>query len=386
MKSFTLFFATVILLFVPMTTNAVAYEDRTIYTYDDYMSEDLNLDAVASLFGVSRDLADFEWRLNDPNNQISNLDLNGDYRVDYLRVVETMQRDLRIITIQAIIGKNQYQDVATIELYRDDYERTTLEIVGDPYIYGSNFIVEPHYRYIPAIYSYLWTTPHYRPYYSRYNWNYYPRQYRTWKRRTPKLYRHHIYHHVDRRNHYKYTSSRVHNHRNHNHNSNNYRTNKPINHNHYNRSKTTQTTNSRNKNSNSYNPSKVANNRSKNHNRSQVIQTTHSNRNPKIYNSSKTVRKTSIVPTNRISNRHNKSQTIQTTHKSNRSSRTYTNSRVTPRTRTTTNELSARTNAPKTSRSTSRTNTYKSIHKRTTTRNRDQKRQREEIDKQINGY
>jgi hypothetical protein len=54
------------------------------------ISDNLDLRAVASIFGDSRNLQDFERRLND-ELQISNLDLNNDNEVDYLRVIETVE-------------------------------------------------------------------------------------------------------------------------------------------------------------------------------------------------------------------------------------------------------------------------------------------------------
>ncbi|MCK5912946.1 MAG: hypothetical protein KAG12_03645, partial [Desulfuromusa sp.] len=77
-------------------------------------SEKLDLNAVASLFGRVENLEDFETQLNDPNIGISDLDLNKDGLVDYLRVVEIEKGATRLVTVQAVIGKKQFQDVATI--------------------------------------------------------------------------------------------------------------------------------------------------------------------------------------------------------------------------------------------------------------------------------
>ena len=65
-------------------TNVFA-QDRAIVTANNSeISDNLDLRAVASIFGDSADLNDFERRLNDPKAHISNLDLNGDNKVDYL--------------------------------------------------------------------------------------------------------------------------------------------------------------------------------------------------------------------------------------------------------------------------------------------------------------
>ena len=53
------------------------------------ISYDLDLRAVADVFADSRNLEEFERRLNDYDEGINNLDLNQDGQVDYLRVIET---------------------------------------------------------------------------------------------------------------------------------------------------------------------------------------------------------------------------------------------------------------------------------------------------------
>jgi cystathionine beta-lyase family protein involved in aluminum resistance len=57
-------------------------------------------------FGDSRNLQDFERRLNDPELQISNLDLNNDNEVDYLRVIETVENRTHVIIIQSILDND----------------------------------------------------------------------------------------------------------------------------------------------------------------------------------------------------------------------------------------------------------------------------------------
>ena len=63
-------------------------QDKTTVTANSSdISDNLDLRAVATIFGDASDLEDFERRLNDPKSQISNLDLNNDNYVDYLRVI-----------------------------------------------------------------------------------------------------------------------------------------------------------------------------------------------------------------------------------------------------------------------------------------------------------
>jgi len=118
---------------VVTTTRATSYD----------ISDNLDLDAVASIFGDSENLEDFERTLNDPDNRISNLDLNQDGYIDYLRVLENSSDRNSLIVIQAVLDEDVYQDVATIEIEKTSNNNHRIQIVGDAYIYGSNYIIEP---------------------------------------------------------------------------------------------------------------------------------------------------------------------------------------------------------------------------------------------------
>ena len=143
-------------------------QDRTTVTANNSdISDNLDLRAVASIFGDSRDLEDFERRLNDPKTQISNLDLNGDNRVDYLRVIESVERNAHLIIIQSVLALETFQDIATVEVERDNYNRVQVQVVGNVYMYGNNYIYEPVYAYTPVIYNSFWAG-NYRPYNSSY--------------------------------------------------------------------------------------------------------------------------------------------------------------------------------------------------------------------------
>lgn len=146
----------------------------TVTVDDEDISNNLDLYGIAYIFGEAEDLADFEARINSEDAQISNLDLNGDGQVDYLRVVEAVEDDMHVIIIQAVLAEDLYQDVATVLV---DKETTTqsvsVQIVGDPYIYGEDYIIEPVYVTTPVIYATFWR-PAYRCYISPYYWGYYP--------------------------------------------------------------------------------------------------------------------------------------------------------------------------------------------------------------------
>ncbi len=168
-----------------------AQDKTTVTANNSEISDNLDLRAIATIFGEASDLEDFEKRINDPKAQISNLDLNGDNYVDYLRVIESVEGNDHIIIVQSVIDKDLYQDVATIEVQRDKNNKVQVQVVGDVYMYGENYIYEPVYVHTPVIYTTFWVT-NYRPYYSSWYWGYYPSYYSYWSPFPVFRYRNHI--------------------------------------------------------------------------------------------------------------------------------------------------------------------------------------------------
>lgn len=197
-------------------TNAIFAQDRTtVNAINSEISDNLDLRAVASLFGDSQNLEDFERRLNDPKFQISNLDLNNDNQVDYLRVIESVEGRTHLIIIQSVLERDVYQDVATVEVEKDLNNKIQVQVVGDVYMYGQNYIYEPVYIQTPVFYSNFWVT-NYRPYCSSWRWNYYPSHFVAWNPFPIFRYRHNVglcinssyqYNYVNiRRNHVAYNN------------------------------------------------------------------------------------------------------------------------------------------------------------------------------------
>ncbi len=197
-------------LFVILSLGFVSFfyaQDATlIQAKNDAIGDNLNLEAVASIFGDAKDLEGFEYELNNPDNRISNLDLNADNEVDYLRVVELVEKDTHVIAIQAVIGKDQYQDVATIEVEKDAKGVTSIQVVGDVAMYGPHYIIEPVYVRSPIFFTFFWR-PFYHPYHSVYYWGYYPHHFHYWHPVPVNVYRTNIHIHVNR--HYRYRKTTV---------------------------------------------------------------------------------------------------------------------------------------------------------------------------------
>lgn len=174
-----------------------ADETITVSSTGSDISENLDLKAVATLFGEVNDLEKFEEELNSEKRHINNLDLNGDGIVDYLRVVEVKDGNKHLVVIQAILAKDIYQDVATIYVEKAKDNKVTVQIVGDEYIYGVNYVIEPVYFYRPVIYDWFWGA-HWVCWHSPYYWGYYPHywgHYHCWYAHDYWMHMHYYHHH-----------------------------------------------------------------------------------------------------------------------------------------------------------------------------------------------
>lgn len=172
-----------------------ADETVTVTATSTDISENLDLKTVATLFGQAKDLEQFEQMLNNPDSAFSNLDLNGDGQVDYLRVIETADGSRHLVVIQAVLAKDVYQDVASIYVEKDpETQSVTVQVIGDEYIYGTNYIIEPVYVYRPYIYDWFWG-PDWVCWYSPYYWDYWPGWWHPYYCVAPYIYWDHCYWH-----------------------------------------------------------------------------------------------------------------------------------------------------------------------------------------------
>jgi hypothetical protein len=105
--------------------------------------DNLNLYAVMKLFQESETLEGFERSLNDENSRINNLDLNGDGYVDYIRVIDNVDRNVHYIVLQVAINGRENQDVAVFTVIQKGEGRVDIQLIGDEALYGKNYIVEP---------------------------------------------------------------------------------------------------------------------------------------------------------------------------------------------------------------------------------------------------
>ena len=164
---------TLLMTLMLMSTALWADETVTVSANSSDISEGLDLKVVAKLFAEAKNLEEFETMLNNPDSAFCNLDLNGDGQIDYLRVVETGEGSKRLIVLQAVLAKDIYQDVASIYVEKNEKDEVSVQIVGDEYVYGTNYIIEPVYVYRPVIYDWFWCDAWYA-WHSPWYWGFWP--------------------------------------------------------------------------------------------------------------------------------------------------------------------------------------------------------------------
>ena len=157
-------------------THTVTTTTRVIAADDD-ISLCLDLQAVGAAFAQSATIQEFERLLNNASYMLSNLDLNRDGYIDYLRVLETVEGRAHVFVIQAVLAPNVYQDVATLVAEVTSVTSAYVQVIGAPYIYGPNFIVRPVFIAVPSIYAHLFR-PAYQPWRSPWYWDHFPTYYK----------------------------------------------------------------------------------------------------------------------------------------------------------------------------------------------------------------
>ena len=183
------------LLFAGFSAKAITEETDSLGLPGD----NLDLFGVLDLFKSSASLEEFEKKLNDPTNEINNLDLNNDNDVDYIRVIDRMEGDAHAIVLQVPVSATESQDVAAIELEKTGTDVADLQVVGDEELYGTDYIVEMKdetagadakwqgFRPIVIVNVWMWPAvrfvyaPAYVVWVSPYRWAYYPVYWKPWR-------------------------------------------------------------------------------------------------------------------------------------------------------------------------------------------------------------
>lgn len=164
--------------------------------------DNFDLQGALQLFKQSSTLEEFEKKLNTESNAVNNLDLNGDNKIDYIRVIDKKEGDNHAIMLQVPVNSKESQDVAAIVIEKRSASEAQLQIIGNETLYGDEKIMEPVEdmpvkKTGPAAYAapgavifvnvwgwpcvqYIYD-PWYSPWYSPYYWDYYPSWWYPWR-------------------------------------------------------------------------------------------------------------------------------------------------------------------------------------------------------------
>jgi hypothetical protein len=185
--------------------------------------DNLDLYAVLDLFQKSKTIEDFEKTLNLKETGISNLDLDLNDTVDFIKVVTKQDGNNFTFILQVDVSKNEIQDVAVILVSKDKDGKVTMQIVGDKDLYGKDYVIEPQPAApavtpnpayagtdpVPSaapatttvvvvesapIVQYVYS-PVYVPYYPPYYYGYYPPYHAAFTVMAVSVYHHNNYYH-----------------------------------------------------------------------------------------------------------------------------------------------------------------------------------------------
>jgi hypothetical protein len=145
--------------------NNVTIENNTTSGFD--------VNKLGQFVKNSTDPATLEKAINNPSNQINNLDLDKDGNIDYLKVTEPGKNELAVVDD---ISNNESVTVATIKVNPVDNNQADLNIQGNPNYVGDNYYYHSHFSFTDfLLLSYL-MRPH--PYYvPMYHYGHYPSYY-----------------------------------------------------------------------------------------------------------------------------------------------------------------------------------------------------------------
>ena len=169
--------------------------------------DNFSLQGALDQFKLAASPEEFEKAINTEDNHINNLDLDGDGKTDYVRVVDQSEGDYHALVLQVPVSEKESQDIAVIELEKNGKESAIVQIVGDSDIYGEEVIVEPspeseketstkgkgpdaHYtKDEPVVVVNVWGwpsvhyvyAPAYHPWVSPYYYHYYPPYWHPWR-------------------------------------------------------------------------------------------------------------------------------------------------------------------------------------------------------------
>ena len=151
-------------------------------------ADGLDLKAVGELVKKAKDAEHLERLLNDKKEEVNNLDLNEDGEVDYVKVTEYGDNQVKGFSLTAEPESGEEQEVATIEIEKSGEGQANVQIHGNRQIYGESHYHRSHFPIGSfLLWSYL-LRPH--PFYaSPWGFGRYPSYYSSYSTVNTNVYR-----------------------------------------------------------------------------------------------------------------------------------------------------------------------------------------------------
>lgn len=104
--------------------------------------DNFDLYGALELFKKADTPENFENAINSTDNGVNHLDLDGDDKADYVRVVAKKDSDVHTLALQVAVSASEMQNIAVIEVEKTGNDKTHVRMVGDEELYGKNYIIE----------------------------------------------------------------------------------------------------------------------------------------------------------------------------------------------------------------------------------------------------
>lgn len=153
-------------------------EDVYVTPTASNLGDNLNLQALGELVKTAQNAQDLENKLNTAGS-INNLDLDGDGKVDYIKVTEYGSGTTKGFSFTVDLANGQSQEIATVEVQQGQNNQAALNINGNQNIYGNNYSYSSNYSMSDLLIMHYLFSPH-GFYISPYHYGYYPSYYHSY--------------------------------------------------------------------------------------------------------------------------------------------------------------------------------------------------------------
>jgi hypothetical protein len=100
--------------------------------------DNFSLRGALEMFKKAESPEAFEKLINTQDNDVNNIDLDGDGEVDYVKVIDQSAENAHAFVLRIAVSETENQDIAVIELEQTGDTIAVLQIVGMKIFTGSN--------------------------------------------------------------------------------------------------------------------------------------------------------------------------------------------------------------------------------------------------------